>query len=79
MYATMSVAVVTVVLDPILIFGFGLKANGAAMTINIARVAYVYVSYRYLTRAHDLLVRPNLPSHCCRMRAPSSPSPFRRS
>ena len=45
MYATMSVAAVTVVLDPILIFGFGLKANGAAMTINIARVAYLYVGY----------------------------------
>ena len=62
MYATMSVAAVTVVLDPILIFGFGLKANGAAVTINIARVAYLYVGYRYLTRAHDLLVKPNLPS-----------------
>ena len=45
MYATMSVAAVTVVLDPILIFGLGLKANGAAMTINIARVAYLYVGY----------------------------------
>jgi putative MATE family efflux protein len=59
MYATMSVAAVTVVLDPILIFGFGLKANGAALTINIARVAYLYVSFRYLTRAHNLLTRPN--------------------
>ena len=59
MYATMSVAAVTVVLDPILIFGFGLKANGAALTINIARVAYLYVSFRYLTGAHNLLTRPN--------------------
>ena len=59
MYATLSVAVVTVVLDPILIFGLGLKTNGAAITINIARVAYVYVSFLYLTRAHNLLGRPN--------------------
>ncbi|MGO4523662.1 MATE family efflux transporter [Microvirga sp. 2MCAF35] len=59
MYATLSVAAVTVVLDPILIFGLGLKTNGAAITINIARVAYVYVSFLYLTRAHDLLGRPN--------------------
>ncbi len=59
MYASLSVAAVTVVLDPILIFGLGLKANGAALTINIARVAYVYVSFLYLTRAHRLLVKPN--------------------
>ncbi|MBB4040132.1 putative MATE family efflux protein [Microvirga flocculans] len=60
MYATLSVAAVTIVLDPILIFGFGLKANGAAMSINIARVAYLYVGYRYLTRSHDLLEKPRL-------------------
>lgn len=59
MYATLSVAAVTVVLDPILIFGLDLKANGAALTINIARVAYVYVSFLYLTRAHRLLGRPS--------------------
>jgi putative MATE family efflux protein len=60
MYATLSVAVVTVLLDPILIFGFDLNANGAAWTINIARVAYLYVGYRFLTRAHRLLSRPTL-------------------
>ncbi|WP_262296184.1 MATE family efflux transporter [Microvirga sesbaniae] len=59
MYATLSVAAVTVVLDPILIFGLGLKANGAALTIGIARVAYIYVSFLYLTRAHRLLGRPD--------------------
>lgn len=59
MYATLSVAAVTVVLDPILIFGLDMKTNGAALTINIARVAYVCVSFLYLTRSHDLLARPN--------------------
>lgn len=59
MYATLSVAAVTVVLDPVLIFGLDLKANGAALTINIARVAYVYVSFLCLTRAHHLLGRPD--------------------
>ncbi len=58
MYATLSVAAVTVVLDPLLIFGLGLKANGAALTINLARLVYVYVSYRYVVRVHDLLARP---------------------
>lgn len=62
MYATLSVAVVTVLLDPILIFALDLKANGAAITINLARVAYLYVGYRYLTRTHRLLVRPDIRS-----------------
>jgi len=62
MYATLSVAAVTVILDPILIFALDMKANGAAWTINIARVAYLYVGYRYLTRSHDLLERPKLAS-----------------
>jgi putative MATE family efflux protein len=62
MYATLSVAVVTVVLDPILIFGFDLRANGAAHTINIARLAYLYVGYRFLVGSHRLLMRPTLAS-----------------
>lgn len=60
MYATLSVAAVTVVLDPILIFGLGLKSIGAAITIDIARVVYVYVSFRYVTRVHGLFTWPNL-------------------
>ncbi|HZH51371.1 MAG TPA: MATE family efflux transporter [Microvirga sp.] len=60
MYATLSVAAVTVVLDPILIFGLDLKANGAALTIDIARVVYVYVAFWYVTRFHRLLARPDL-------------------
>ena len=80
MYATLSVAAVTVVLDPILIFGLGLKANGAALTINIARVAYLYVGYRYRRRASTTFwpARPWQAS-IVPMRGPSSPSPFRRS
>jgi putative MATE family efflux protein len=62
MYATLSVAIVTVVLDPILIFGLDLKANGAALTINIARVAYLYIGYLFLTRSHRLLSRPTISS-----------------
>ena len=60
MYATLSVAAVTVILDPLLIFGLDLRTDGAALTINIARVVYVYVAYRYVTGAHDLLARPSL-------------------
>ncbi|MCG7392311.1 polysaccharide biosynthesis C-terminal domain-containing protein [Microvirga sp. ACRRW] len=62
MYATLSVAVVTVFLDPILIFGMGLNSDGAAISINLARVAYLGVGYLYVTRAHRLLARPSLQS-----------------
>jgi putative MATE family efflux protein len=60
MYATLSVAIVTVFLDPIAIFVLDLKSDGAALTINLARVAYLYVGYLYVTRAHKLLTKPSL-------------------
>jgi putative MATE family efflux protein len=62
MYATLSVAGVTVILDPLLIFGLGLKADGAALAIGLARVVYLYIGYRYVSRIHDLLAWPNLKS-----------------
>ncbi|WP_134494345.1 MATE family efflux transporter [Microvirga pakistanensis] len=62
MYATLSVAIVTVLLDPITIFVLDLKSNGAALTISLARVVYLYVGYVYVTRAHNLLAKPTLPS-----------------
>lgn len=58
MYASLSVAIVTVLLDPITIFVLDLQSDGAAWTINIARVAYLYVSYLFVTRTHKLLARP---------------------
>ncbi|HZW47119.1 MAG TPA: MATE family efflux transporter [Microvirga sp.] len=62
MYATLSVAIVTVLLDPIMIFALDLKSDGAALTISLARVVYLYVGYLYVTRAHQLLARPKLQS-----------------
>jgi len=62
MYATLSVATVTVLLDPIMIFVLDLKSDGAALTISLARVVYLYVGYLYVTRAHQLLARPKLQS-----------------
>lgn len=62
MYATLSVAIVTVFLDPVLIFVLDLKSNGAALTISIARVAYLVVGYLYVTRVHNLLAKPSLQS-----------------
>jgi len=54
------VALVTVLIDPITIFVLDLKSDGAALTINLSRAAYLYVGYRYLTRAHRLLTKPRL-------------------
>jgi putative MATE family efflux protein len=62
MYATLSIAAVTVVLDPLLIFGLDLKSDGAALAINLARLVYVYVGFRYVTGVHGLLARPNAKS-----------------
>jgi len=62
MYATLSVAIVTVLLDPIMIFVLDLKSNGAALTISLARVVYLYVGYLYVTHAHQLLATPKLQS-----------------
>jgi putative MATE family efflux protein len=59
MYATLSVAIVTVALDPILIFGLDLQSDGAAITISIARFVMAYVSFRYVTRVHNLLAVPS--------------------
>lgn len=61
MYATLSVAIITVVLDPIFIFVLGLESDGAALTIDLARVVYVYISFRYVLRIHDLLAWPSMP------------------
>jgi putative MATE family efflux protein len=62
MYASLSVAIVTIALDPITIFVLDLQSDGAAWTINIARVAYLYVGYLYVTRAHRLLAHPTMQS-----------------
>jgi len=60
MYATLSVAIVTVLVDPITIFILDLKSDGAALSISLSRVVYLCVGYVYVTRVHRLLARPKL-------------------
>ncbi|WP_414475064.1 MATE family efflux transporter [Microvirga sp. M2] len=62
MYATLSVAIITVFLDPVTIFVLDLRSDGAALTISLARVVYLYVGYLYVTRTHRLLAKPSLQS-----------------
>jgi putative MATE family efflux protein len=60
MYVTLAAAVVTALLDPLFIFGFGLGTNGAATAIVIARVIFAYVGFHYVARIHNLLAWPKL-------------------
>jgi putative MATE family efflux protein len=60
MYVTLAGAILTAILDPIFIFGFGLGTNGAAIAVVISRVLFAYVGYHGVARVHDLLCRPSL-------------------
>ncbi|MEE7502397.1 MATE family efflux transporter [Methylobacterium mesophilicum] len=59
MSVTLAGAVVTALLDPLLIFGAGLGVPGAAITVCAARATFVAVGVRGVAR-HGLLGRPRL-------------------
>jgi putative MATE family efflux protein len=59
MYVTLSGGLLTAVLDPLLIFGFGLGVDGAAIASVLARIALALVGLHGCIRAHDLLARPS--------------------
>lgn len=58
MVVTLSSGAVSVVLDPILIFGLGLGLDGAAVNIAVARAVSCLVALHGVIRVHDLLARP---------------------
>jgi putative MATE family efflux protein len=60
MYVTLTGAVVTVWLDPLLIFGLGLGVDGAAMATVVSRVLFVVVGFHGAARIHRLVGRPSL-------------------
>jgi Na+-driven multidrug efflux pump len=55
MYVTLAGGLVTAVCDPLLIFGFGLGVDGAALTSILARLAMVALGFHGCGRVHDLL------------------------
>src|ERR1700709_2465520 len=57
MSVTLTAAVVTAILDPILIFGFHLGLTGAAISNDIARVALGLVGLYGAPRVNDLIAR----------------------
>ncbi|MEM6973515.1 MAG: MATE family efflux transporter [Pseudomonadota bacterium] len=59
MNVTLGAGIIAAALDPILIFGLGLGLDGAALASVISRVCLAVIGYRYVTRTHDLLGRPD--------------------
>ncbi|MEP0324339.1 MATE family efflux transporter [Bauldia litoralis] len=60
MYTTLAYGIVIMILDPLLILGFGLGVPGAAIASVIARVAMVGYALRILIVKHDLIARPTV-------------------
>jgi putative MATE family efflux protein len=62
MWLTLSGAIVNLILDPILIFGFEMGIEGAAWATSISRVAMLlYVIYK-IGYVHKIIVKPNFPA-----------------
>lgn len=60
MYVTLAGAIATAILDPILIFGFDLGVDGAAIASVISRIVLLIVGYQGAVRRHHMVGRPNL-------------------
>ena len=60
MHVTLIGGLVTAVLDPLMIFGFGLGITGAAITTVISRLTIAYVGWHGAVAVHGLLARPRL-------------------
>ncbi len=59
MYVTLGAGAATAVLDPLLIFGFGLGLDGAAIANVLARLVMISVGMHGLLRVHALYARPD--------------------
>ena len=57
---TMAGGLVSLMLDPILIFGLGWGLEGAAIGVGVARIVSFALGIRVARRVHDLLARPRL-------------------
>lgn len=60
MYVTLVGGIVAAVFDPILIFGFGLGVDGAAIVSVLSRVALAWVGLHGSIKVHDQLAPPSL-------------------
>jgi putative MATE family efflux protein len=60
MYVTLSGAIVTAILDPTLIFGFGLGVYGAAWATVASRLSFLLVGLHGSVMVHDVVARPSV-------------------
>ena len=60
MYVTLTGGIVTAFLDPLLIFGFGLGVDGAAIATVVSRIVFAAVGWHGAVRVHDLVARPRV-------------------
>ena len=58
MYVTLGAGAATALLDPLLIFGFGLGINGAAIATGLARLTMLAIGWHGVVRVHGLVARP---------------------
>lgn len=60
MFVTLGAAATALVLDPLLILGFGLELRGAAIATVVVRLAMVGIGVHGLLRVHALYARPRM-------------------
>ncbi|WP_342359222.1 MATE family efflux transporter [Terrarubrum flagellatum] len=60
MNVTLSGGIATAIFDPLLIFGFHLGVDGAAIATIISRIIFAYVGYLGAVKLHDLIAQPTL-------------------
>ena len=60
MYVTLSGAIVTAILDPVLIFGLGLGVYGAAWATVASRLCWLIVGWHGSVNVHNMVARPSL-------------------
>jgi putative MATE family efflux protein len=58
MFVTLSGGIASAIVDPILIFGFGLGTDGAAMATIISRLVFCIVGFYGAVKVHDIVRRP---------------------
>lgn len=58
MFVTLSGGVVSIFVDPLLIFGFGLGVDGAAWGTNVSRLVFALVGFHGAVRVHKMVKWP---------------------
>ncbi len=62
MYVTLSVGAIALFVDPILIFGFGLGLDGAAIAIIVVRIFMMFVGLYFAIKIHNMIAIPDFGS-----------------